>query len=900
MTSDSNGINTTGRLPRQGSFGLQSRSDNSRSTEGENMSEYQQHITDTKYAREEVQDAFLGDKHAPAGYDEADVHDGPRGDDESEGSDESGMGHTRLFVIIEQGMPRPNENRPLSVVEANQRRALVEQTWERIRKWLWAHQDPAEREAAATVRGNNDATPLHNVCKLSNPPADIVQALLEAASETVTWADSHGWLPLHHACANGANSKVLQILTEAYPEGKTKQDSQNRTPLHFYLTQRADQSMAMATNMQCLADSGAAELPDVGGMLPMHYACAYGVTPAVLHVLKDAYPESLIAKENKGRTPMHLAMVNAHRDASPGVINFLLEYSGPELVNLRDHDGYLPLHLLALGLKGFKADEPEQRNNVAECLKMYLAAEPTASADFLTALQDLPDWLQDVAVVSSHVRSILNNKIVQRFPTAVLMLDGYFLILIIVFFEIATRACIDDRADIESQERMKVDVLSPPIDFVPLIILFISGTYFLLRELVQIISLWSLGSVSSWFYDPTNWLDMSVIVLVYYYSIVMTSYDLGSDDLDVFRSGAAFTKGILWCAVIYFLKSTLVDFAVFVGGVFYVLQRLIAFLLAVGVILLAFAQMFFIVYVDSDICTNSTDPYSTNPCDFPHCTFPRSLLKVYTMMMGEIGDQNRYEGSLDAQILYVIYAFLVVILLSNVLIAIVTDSYEIIQNDRAAIVFWSNRLDFVAEMDAISYGLRQRIKFLGGDRAGGALGAPTQVQEGPYSASHGTEGSANNKTVKDLFYHGWKSIVQLFDQNLYDDIALSPQNIEFWCYFFFQGAAVLFVIPLWIIAGLVTAGILWPPQIREYLFVQKETTISRSDLEKQKLGQLKAIQTGIKTLKADLRREMSSDRDEMMRLKNEVDAIQSEVMSDLQQVRELMTTLLDMGRERGR
>ena len=30
---------------------------------------------------------------------------------------------------------------------------------------------------------------------------------------------------------------------------------------------------------------------------------------------------------------------------------FLLESCGPEIVNVRDRDGYLPLHLLALGLR---------------------------------------------------------------------------------------------------------------------------------------------------------------------------------------------------------------------------------------------------------------------------------------------------------------------------------------------------------------------------------------------------------------------------------------------------------------------------------------------------------------------------------------------------------------------
>ena len=888
------------RNKRQGSFGLQAIDSSVRSSDNNEeyqsqMSGYNAHRGDTHYAHDEVEDAYVGNGYQPAGY-HREASAGFMADDESEASDESGLGHTGLFVIIEEGMPRPNENRPLSAVEVQHRKELIEQTWDKIRKWLWSHQDLEERAAAASVRGNNDATPLHNACKLSNPPADIIQALLEAAPETVTWADSHGWLPLHHACANGANGEVLLILTNKYPEGKTKQDSQNRTPLHFYLTQRSENALAMAQNMAFLSNSGASELPDVGGMLPMHYACAYGVNPQVLRVLADSYPDSLLAKENKGRTPMHLAMVNAHRDASPGVIEYLMDSSGPDLVNMRDHDGYLPLHLLALGLKGFRPDEPDQRNNVAACLQMYLDAEPTASADFLTALQDLPDWLQDVAVVSQHVRSILNKKIVQRFPTSILMMDGYFLICIIVSFEIATYAHINSRFANSSGSK-EANVLPA------LIFLFIGGTYFLLRELVQIVSLWSLGSISSWFYDTNNWLDTAVIVLVYYYAILMTNDDFGVSN-ETFRSGVAFTKGVLWCAVIYFLKSTLVDFAVFVGGVYYVLQRLAAFLLAVGVILLAFAQMFYIIYSESPICNSkalqeaaaSATPVA-NYCPFPHCTFESSLLKVYTMMMGQIADETRYETSLVGQFLYVAYAFLVVILLSNVLIAIVTDSYEIIQNDRAAIVFWSNRLDFVAEMDAISYGFRQRLQVMSNVQPGG-MGGPTQMQEGP--SGIGFPHQDPSKAKRDYFFDGWKSIVQLFDQNLYDDIDLSADNVEFWCYLFFQGTAIIFVIPLWIIAGLITAGWLWPPQIREYLFVQNETAISRADLEKQKLDQLKEIQTKVIALKSEIKREMSGDREEMIRMKSEVEAIQLEVMTDLVQVRELMTTLLDMGRQRPR
>jgi hypothetical protein len=122
--------------------------------------------------------------------------------------------------------------------------------------------------------------------------------------------------------------------------------------------------------------------------------------------------------------------------------------------------------------------------------------------------------------------------------------------------------------------------------------------------------------------------------------------------------------------------------------------------------------------------------------------------------------------------------------------------------------------------------------------------------------------------------------------------------VDFWCFFLFRAFAVFFIMPLWIILGIATLGILWPPQIRERLFFQKETQISRSDLEKQKLDQLIEVQNNIKSIKVDIRKEMLSDREEITRMKNQIEVIQGQTASDLQQVRELLTTLLGTGRSR--
>jgi len=252
----------------------------------------------------------------------------------------------------------------------------------------------------------------------------------------------------------------------------------------------------------------------------------------------------------------------------------------------------------------------------------------------------------------------------------------------------------------------------------------------------------------------------------------------------------------------------------------------------------------------------------------------------------------RYSTNLTAQILYVAFAFLVVILLSNVLIAIVTDSYGVIKNERAAMVFWSNRLDFVAEMDAIL----NISKRLGCGKKDSAAGAPKSVQESPEGDQFGFEdeekGHSNSK-----FRSGWKSVMNLFDPNLYDSHDVNPSSFEFWCYVLVRFAAVVFVIPIWLIVGLCTAGWLWPPQVREYLFQQKKAAVSRADMAEQVTAQINEMQEEIQNLRMEIRSEMKSDRKEFALVKTEVEAVQAEVMADLLQVKEFMIHLLEMSKD---
>ena len=67
------------------------------------------------------------------------------------------------------------------------------------------------------------------------------------------------------------------------------------------------------------------------------------------------------------------------------------------------------------------------------------------------------------------------------------------------------------------------------------------------------------------------------------------------------------------------------------------------------------------------------------------------------MILGEL-DLGEFSSDTLATIFFVIYMFLVVVLLANVLIALVVDSYGVIKIEQAETVFWSNRLEYVAEI----------------------------------------------------------------------------------------------------------------------------------------------------------------------------------------------------------
>jgi hypothetical protein len=349
-----------------------------------------------------------------------------------------------------------------------------------------------------------------------------------------------------------------------------------------------------------------------------------------------------------GRTPLHFALSNAGRKAAPAAVRLLLTLRR-EIVNATD-GGPLPLKVLAEYAASVRTADKTQRESVLRCLEHLLSFNPDPTADFFTALQSLPDWLQERAVVMPNVQILLNIKIAQRFPTGVLLSDFFVQVVVLACYGIAIPQAIDrsytkDYPDTSDPEDIDASLEHWPF-FLNLVVLYLGAAYFLLRTIIQILSLVAMGAFHVWVKNSSNWLDLAYIFTVFFWAAEMDQEGNIRMEMDNFRTGTTISCVFLWTKLLAYLRNTYIDFAVFLGGLFYVVRRLVAFLMCLCIILIAFSQMFFTVYRRSEICPtpvtddlSDEDRYGYLVCEnlelAVYCTRWSAFLNTFTMLIGK-------------------------------------------------------------------------------------------------------------------------------------------------------------------------------------------------------------------------------------------------------------------------
>jgi len=314
-------------------------------------------------------------------------------------------------------------------------------------------------------------------------------------------------------------------------------------------------------------------------------------------------------------------------------------------------------------------------------------------------------------------------------------------------------------------------------------------------------------------------------------------------------------------------------------------------------ILLAFAQMFATKYQGSSRCekvmtladsllgiNHDTEPGSAIEHDF--CTKYGSYLKVYTMLIGGSVDEADFVHDRGSMWLSIAFSFLVVLLL-NLLIAVITDSYTDVKN-HGDIVFWSHRLGFVFEVDHIS----DMIWVKNDEEEPKSKTTPSNHQL--FSLLNG---EANIRSLSMLWeiafliyedpsvFSTWKTKMSLSERwNGPKWLLGEMRNPENHTFNFFtdawQKAFFVFFMPLWIFAGFLTAGLFWPPQVRHWLFCPDvvEANQVHDALSSDELGKAqKEIKIEIKKVEATMDNKMESLNTRMVAMDGEISEIKGEV-----------------------
>jgi len=176
--------------------------------------------------------------------------------------------------------------------------------------------------------------------------------------------------------------------------------------------------------------------------------------------------------------------------------------------------------------------------------------------------------------------------------------------------------------------------------------------------------------------------------------------------------------------------------------------------------------------------------------------------------------EETFRGNRGAEVFFVIFMLVMVIFLSTILIVFVTEAYNKIRNEQSTVVFWSSRLQFVAEVDSIaSFRWKEKIRSC---LKGSNHISYVKLEDNQYRG-----------TV--LITKQEKKLAEWWDflkEQAFDEQQQPSFSMSFFIVSSVKCFLIIAVIPMWLLIGLFTMGWFWPPQVREFLLVQQSQRLN--------------------------------------------------------------------------
>mmetsp|Transcript_9104 Transcript_9104/g.13140 ORF Transcript_9104/g.13140 Transcript_9104/m.13140 type:complete len:837 (-) Transcript_9104:121-2631(-) len=435
------------------------------------------------------------------------------------------------------------------------------------------------------------------------------------------------------------------------------------------------------------------------GWIPLQYAIQYQASPEVVSALIPTTDDMKLFStfqqhdflndpDYRERTVLHWAgYYHAHLET----IKALRKACSNTVLEIKDHCGHLPYETAIW--HGSSADiiqafyEPGldghpnfdsvlvklMRSLTDITLKQSEGSPSSLSIDemelenetthYTYCTYNLPSIAARIAK-SSRLQKEVEDRLVKTLPTFIRTAD----IIICVMMLISYHFCAVNFLKMNS-----TDWIYP---------LTVAAIYITGREIADL-----RANNIDWFFSIWNYFDVLTICLLVY-SLCHMWVGARDDELNEgFETLVVVTTIFIWTNALTLLRSTFISLGSFVNGILRIAQVLVPFLMVSLFVLLLFGEVFVLGSLNSEVCQQSFH----NTTDF--CTFGNSLYTTYGQFVGGIELEDYDESSL-MKILSGVFGLIVGIILLNVVIAIVSESWTgaVVESKE---VFWHARMEFL-------------------------------------------------------------------------------------------------------------------------------------------------------------------------------------------------------------
>jgi len=293
------------------------------------------------------------------------------------------------------------------------------------------------------------------------------------------------------------------------------------------------------------------------------------------------------------------------------------------------------------------------------------------------------------------VRLALDKLISEKTAFSIIFLDAFFLLSWIISFR---RSLYNFLINSETESEIALTWT------------FCANTcllYFCIRDFGKIVALKSVNSkvfqrhlLRVWFVFEISALPTTLVTT---YWIRFHIYDEDKFEVnDEFVVLASLTTALLWIRVISLLKSLNKQLATFIWAVYQIVQDILWFLVFLVVLVIASGQLIF---------TAQCNPQSSEGdkiCGEEYYEHPsKNYYAAYKILLGDLSNLDEDLVNPYVTFLIVVYSFLVIVILLNVLIAIISDSHEKCLA-RSSSIFGRARALLLAELVSFQYLLARR------------------------------------------------------------------------------------------------------------------------------------------------------------------------------------------------